>query len=75
MAKFVSISVDEQTMAEAKRLKINYSDNMRESLMKEIESRNEKDFLDSLSKIHRMLKNVAHEQLLSDLRKDRNQSR
>lgn len=48
---------------------------MRESLKKEIESRNEKDFLDSLSKILRMLKNVAHEQLLSDLRKDRNQSR
>ncbi len=48
---------------------------MRESLKKEIESRNEKDFLDSLSKIHRMLKNVSHEQLLSDLRKDRNQSR
>lgn len=75
MAKLVSISADEQTMAESKRLKINYSDIMRESLKKEIESRNEKDFLDSLSKILRMLKNVAHEQLLSDLRKEWNQRR
>ena len=69
MTKLVSIRVDEQTMAEAKRLKINYSEIMRESLKKEIERRNEKDFLESLSKIHRMLKNVDPEQLLSDLRK------
>ncbi len=73
MTKLVSIRVDEQTMAEAKRLKINYSEIMRESLKKEIERRNEKDFLESLSKIHRMLKNVDYEQLLSDLRKDRDQ--
>ncbi len=73
MTKLVSIRLDEQTMAEAKRLKINYSEIMRESLKKEIERRNEKDFLESLSKIHRMLKNVDHEQLLSDLRKDRDQ--
>ena len=75
MAKLVSISADEQTMAESKRLKINYSEIMRESLKKEIERRNEKDFLESLSKIHRMLKNVDPEQLLSDLRKDRDQRR
>ena len=42
MTKLVSIRVDEQTLAEAKRLKINYSEVMRESLKNEIERRNEK---------------------------------
>ena len=71
MTKLVSIRVDEQILAEAKRLKINYSEVMRESLKKEIERRNDKDFLESISKIHRMLKNVDRNQILSDLREDR----
>ena len=75
MTRLVSIRVDEQILAEARRLKINYSEVMRESLKKEIERRNDKDFLESLSKIHRILKNVDRNQLLSDLRKDRDQRR
>ena len=71
MTKLVSIRVDEQTLAEAKRLKINYSEVMRESLKKEIARRNDKELLESISKIHRMLKNVDCNQILSDLREDR----
>ena len=73
MTKLVSIRVDEQTLAEAKRLKINYSEVMRESLKNEIERRNDKEFLESISKIHRMLKNVDRNQILADLREDRDQ--
>ena len=73
MTKLVSIRVDEQMLAEAKRLKINYSEVMRESLKNEIERRNDKEFLESVSKIHRMLKNVDRNQILADLREDRNQ--
>ncbi len=73
MTKLVSIRVDERILAEAKRLKINYSEVMRESLKNEIERRNDKEFLESLSRIHRMLKNVDPDQFLSDLRKDRDQ--
>ena len=73
MTKLVSIRVDEQTLAEAKRLKINYSEVMRESLKNEIERRNDKDFLESLSKINRILKKVDLNQILSDLREDRGQ--
>ncbi len=75
MTKLVSIRVDERILAEAKRLKINYSEVMRESLKNEIERRNDKEFLESLSRIHRMLKNVDPDQFLSDLRKDRDQRR
>ena len=46
---------------------------MRESLKNEIERRNDKEFLESISKIHRMLKNVDRNQILADLREDRNQ--
>ena len=73
MTKLVSIRVDEQTLAEAKRLNINFSEVMRESLKMEIERRNDKDFLESISKIHRMLKNVDRKQILADLREDRDQ--
>ena len=73
MTKLVSIRVDERILAEAKRLKINYSEVMRESLKNEIERRNDKEFLESLFRIHRMLKNVDPDQFLSDLRKDRDQ--
>ena len=73
MTKPVSIRVNEQTLAEAKRLKINYSEVMRESLKNEIERRNDKDILESLSKIHRMLRNVDRNQILCDLREDRDQ--
>ncbi len=75
MTKLVSIRVDEQTFEEAKRLKINFSEVMRESLQNEIEKRKTKDTLETLSKIHRMLKNVDREQIVSDLRKDRDQRR
>ena len=75
MARLVSIRVDERTLAEAKRLGINYSEVMRELLKNEIERRNDKDFLESIYKIHRMLKDVDRDQLLSDLRKDRGQRR
>ena len=75
MARLVSIRVDERTLAEAKRLGINYSEVMRELLKNEIERRNDKDFLESLYKIHRMLKDVDRDQLLSDLRKDRGKRR
>ena len=37
--------MDEQILAEAKRLRINYSEVMRESLKNEIERRNDKDLL------------------------------
>jgi post-segregation antitoxin (ccd killing protein) len=73
MTRLVSIRVDDKILAEARRLKINYSEVMRESLKKEIERRNDKDFLESLSRIHEILKNVDRNQLLSDLRKDRDQ--
>ena len=73
MTRLVSIRVDDKILAEARRLKINYSEVMRESLKKEIERRNDKDFLESLSRIHEILKNVERNQLLSDLRKDRDQ--
>ena len=73
MTKLVSIRVDEKTLAEAKRLKINFSEVMRESLKNEIERRNDKDLLESLSKIHRILMKVDLNQILSDLREDRDQ--
>ena len=38
-----------------------------------IERRNDKDFLEGLSKIHRMLKNVDRNHILGDLREDRDQ--
>lgn len=75
MTRLVSIRVDEQMLAEARRLRINYSEVMRESLKKEIERRNDRDLLESLSKIHGMLKNVDRNQLLGDLRKDRDARR
>ncbi len=75
MTKLVSIRIDEKTIAEAKRLKINLSEVMRESLESEIKRRNERDFLESLSKIHKLLKNVDRNQLLEDLRKDRDERR
>ncbi|HLH86080.1 MAG TPA: type II toxin-antitoxin system CcdA family antitoxin [Thermoplasmataceae archaeon] len=71
MTKLVSIRVDEQTLTEAKKLKINYSAVMREALRREIERIKDKDFLDSLFKIHKMLKDVDLNQLLADLREDR----
>jgi post-segregation antitoxin (ccd killing protein) len=67
--------IDEKTIAEAKRLKINLSEVMRESLESEIKRRNERDFLESLSKIRKLLKNVDRNQLLEDLRKDRDERR
>jgi hypothetical protein len=73
MTKLVSIRVDEKTLAEAKRLKINFSEVMRESLKNEIERRNDKDLLESISKIHKILKKVDINQILSDLREDRDQ--
>ena len=73
MTKLVSVRVDEKTLAEARRLKINFSEVMRESLKNEIERRNDKDFLESLSKIHRILMKVDLNQILSDLREDRDQ--
>ncbi len=75
MTKLVSVRIDEKTIAEAKRLKINLSEVMRESLESEIERRNERDFLESLSKIRKLLKNVDRYQLLEDLRKDRDERR
>ena len=75
MTKLVSIRIDEKTIAEAKRLKINLSEVMRESLESEIKRRNERDFLESLSKIRKLLKNVDRNQLLEDLRKDRDERR
>ncbi|MHB8372829.1 MAG: type II toxin-antitoxin system CcdA family antitoxin [Thermoplasmataceae archaeon] len=75
MTKLVSVRVDEETLAEAKKLKINISEIMRDSLKNEIERKNEKDLLESLSKIHNILKNVDRNQLLSELRKDRDERR
>ncbi|MHB8361978.1 MAG: type II toxin-antitoxin system CcdA family antitoxin [Thermoplasmataceae archaeon] len=75
MTKLVSVRVDEETLAEAKKLKINISEIMRDSLKNEIERKNEKDLLESLSKIHNILKNVDRNQLLNDLRKDRDERR
>lgn len=75
MTKLVSVRIDEQTLIEAKRLKINFSEIMRESLKSEIEKRNEKDLLESLSKIHKILKDVDRNQLLEELREDRDERR
>ena len=75
MTKLVSVRVDEETLAEARKLKINISEIMRDSLKKEIERKNEKELLESLSKIHSILKNVDRNQLLNDLRKDRDERR
>lgn len=73
--KLVSVRVDEETLAEARKLKINISEIMRDSLKKEIERKNEKELLESLSRIHSILKNVDRNQLLNDLRKDRDERR
>ncbi|MHB1471678.1 MAG: type II toxin-antitoxin system CcdA family antitoxin [Thermoplasmataceae archaeon] len=75
MMKLVSVRVDEETLAEARKLKINISEIMRDSLKKEIERKNEKELLESLSRIHNILKNVDRNQLLNDLRKDRDERR
>ncbi len=75
MMKLVSVRVDEETLAEARKLKINISEIMRDSLKKEIERKNEKELLESLSRIHSILKNVDRNQLLNDLRKDRDERR
>ena len=42
-------------------------------IIDKIERRNDKDFLEGLSKIHRMLKNVDRNHILGDLREDRDQ--
>lgn len=73
--KLVSVRVDEETLAEARKLKINISEIMRDSLKKEIERKNEKELLESLSRIHSILKNVDRNQLLNDLRKYRDERR
>ena len=73
MTKLVSIRVDEQTLAEAKRLNINFSEVMRESLNNEIQRRNDEEVLESISKIHIILKNVDRKQILDDLRENRDQ--
>ncbi|MCL5802537.1 MAG: type II toxin-antitoxin system CcdA family antitoxin [Candidatus Thermoplasmatota archaeon] len=75
MMKLVSVRVDEETLAEARKLKINISEIMRDSLKKEIERKNEKELLESLSRIHSILKNVDRNQLLNDLRKYRDERR
>ncbi|MHB1493774.1 MAG: type II toxin-antitoxin system CcdA family antitoxin [Thermoplasmataceae archaeon] len=75
MTRLVSIRVDEGTLAEAKKLKINISEIVRKSLKNEIERRNEEELLESLSKIHNILENVDRNQLLNDLRKDRDERR
>ena len=75
MMKLVSVRVDEETLAEARKLKINISEIMRDSLKKEIERKNEKELLESLSRIHNILKNVDRNQLLNDLRKYRDERR
>jgi len=75
MTKLVSVRIDEQTLVEAKRLKINFSEIMRESLKKEIEKRNEKELLESLSNIRKLLGNVNRDQILAELRKDRDERR
>jgi len=75
MTKLVSVRIDEQTLFEAKKLKINLSEIMRESLKNEIEKRNEKDLLESLSKIRKILKDVDKNQLLDELREDRDERR
>ncbi|EQB65350.1 MAG: hypothetical protein AMDU2_EPLC00011G0036 [Thermoplasmatales archaeon E-plasma] len=73
MTRLVSIRLDEETLAEAKKLKINISEIVRKSLKNEIERRNEEELLESLSKIHNILENVDRNQLLNDLRKDRDE--
>ncbi len=75
MTKLVSVRIDEQTLLEAKKLKINLSEIMRESLKSEIEKRNEKDLLQSLSKIRKILKDVDRNQILEELREDRDERR
>ncbi len=73
MSKMVSIRIDEETLSKAKKLNINLSKILRELLKKEIEKRENIEMLESLSKIQEILKNVDKNQLLEDLRKDRNE--
>jgi len=73
MPKMVSIRIDEETLSKAKKLNINLSKVLRELLKKEIEKRENIEMLESLSKIQEILKNIDKNQLLEDLRKDRNE--
>lgn len=73
MTHLVSIRIDDQTLDEAKKLKINYAEVMREALRNEIEKIRERDLLVSLSRINHLLNGVDKNQLLNDLRKDRDE--
>lgn len=71
MTRLVSVRIDEETLIEAKRLNLNLSNIMRESLSNEIAKMHEKEFLESLCKIHKILINVDKGQILEELRRDR----
>ncbi len=71
MTKLLSVRIDESILEESKRLKINYSEVIRAALKEEIKKRRDEELAGSISRIHQLLKGVDMEQLVLEIRKDR----
>ena len=71
MTKLLSVRIDEHLLEESKRLKINCSEVVRAALKEEIKKRRDEELAGSVSRIHQLLKGVDMEQLVLEIRKDR----
>ena len=71
MTKLLSVRIDESILEESKRLKINYSEVIRAALKEEIKKRRDEELAGSISRIRQLLKGVDMEQLVLEIRKDR----
>ena len=71
MTKLLSVRIDENLLEESKRLKINYSEVIRAALKEEIKKRRDEELAGSISRIRQLLKGVDMEQLVLEIRKDR----
>lgn len=71
MTRLLSVRIEEHLLEESKRLKINYSEVVRAALKEEIKKRRDKELEGSISRIRHLLKGVDMEQLVLEIRKDR----
>ena len=71
MTRLLSVMIDEHLLEESRRLKINCSEVVRAALKEEIRKRRDEELAGSVSRIHQLLKGVDMEQLVLEIRKDR----
>lgn len=71
MTRLLSVRIDEHLLEESRRLKINCSEVVRAALKEEIKKRRDEELAGSVSRIHQLLKGVDMEQLVPEIRKDR----